>query len=547
MRVPVGRAVHWAVVSWLVALVAACLALAPAAGATVTVAPIPKIHAVKAVYHIKGRSQLLLESLELYGIPGLRRQVSCNHCLRLPTRTSLTHPTPDSTLYSGVNWLLAPGRAVPIGVYRPGQVGRFVRLAAEVGGKPALVFSASGCLESFGHVERCPSDTVAPTPGSVVPPAPTVAPAPAGGASGPTLTVSVGGAGAGTVAGAGISCPTTCSASLASGASATLTAVATAGSTFTGWSGACAGTGACKVTMDGDQKVTASFAAASDDLTVSLAGTGSGTVTGGGISCPSACSKGIAPGAGVSLVAAAASGSTFTGWGGACGGTGACNVTMSGDRSVTATFTLLPHQLTITLAGSGSGTVSGAGISCPGTCTGSYASGSTVTLTASGQNGSSFAGWSGGCTGTGGCSVTMGADQSVTADFTAPAPAPVPPASPPPPTYYVHHVYGTCRDGACGLKVRTAPSVSASVTHVILDGTEVDIVCQATGDLVSNGSASSNIWDRQTDGSWFATATSTRRTWVRGVRRYLTVSPRAPGRAVQSVDREMDQAVGEPD
>jgi hypothetical protein len=99
----------------------------------------------------------------------------------------------------------------------------------------------------------------------------------------------------------------------------------------------------------------------------------------------------------------------------------------------------------------------------------------------------------------------MGADQSVTANFTAPAPAPAPapPSSPPPPpTYYVHHVYGTCRDGACGLKVRTTPSLSASVTHVILDGTEVDVVCQATGDLVSNGSASSNIWDRQTDGSW---------------------------------------------
>jgi hypothetical protein len=166
---------------------------------------------------------------------------------------------------------------------------------------------------------------------------------------------------------------------------------------------------------------------------------------------------------------------------------------MNGDQSVTATFTLGPHQLTVAMAGSGSGTVSGAGITCPGTCTGSYASGSTVTLTAAGQNGSSFAGWSGGCTGTGGCSVTMGADQSVTASFTAPAP---------PPTYYVHHVYGTCRDGACGLEVRTAPNLSASVTHVILDGTEVDIVCQATGDLVSNGSASSNIWDRQTDGSW---------------------------------------------
>jgi hypothetical protein len=40
----------------------------------------------------------------------------------------------------------------------------------------------------------------------------------------------------------------------------------------------------------------------------------------------------------VTLTAAAASGSTFTGWSGACTGTGACSVTMSAAQSVTATF-----------------------------------------------------------------------------------------------------------------------------------------------------------------------------------------------------------------
>lgn len=74
--------------------------------------------------------------------------------------------------------------------------------------------------------------------------------------------------------------------------------------------------------------------------------------------------------------------------------------------------------------------------------------------------------------------------------------------SAPPASYYIHHVTGTCRDGACGLKVHTAPSLSAPVTHVIPDGSEVDIVCQAMGDTVSNGYYSSAVWDRQTDGSW---------------------------------------------
>ncbi|WP_343405069.1 hypothetical protein [Caldilinea sp.] len=41
----------------------------------------------------------------------------------------------------------------------------------------------------------------------------------------------------------------------------TLTASQTTGSTFTGWSGACTGTGACIISMVIDQNVTATFAA----------------------------------------------------------------------------------------------------------------------------------------------------------------------------------------------------------------------------------------------------------------------------------------------
>jgi hypothetical protein len=228
---------------------------------------------------------------------------------------------------------------------------------------------------------------------------------------------------------------------------------------------------------------------------VTIAGGGSGTVTGAGISCPPTCSTRLAPGTAVSLVAGAASGSTFAGWTGACTGTAPCNLTLNAAQSVTATFTLVPHQLTVTIAGSGSGSVTGDGISCPGTCSADYASGTALTLTPAPANGSTFDGWSGACSGTGPCDLTMNADQSATAMFSPPPP-------PPPPAFYVHHVYGTCRDGACGLKVRTAPSLSAPITHVIGDGTEVDVVCQATGDLVSNGHASSSVWDRQTDGSW---------------------------------------------
>jgi hypothetical protein len=157
-------------------------------------------------------------------------------------------------------------------------------------------------------------------------------------------------------------------------------------------------------------------------LSVTLAGTGSGSVgsTPAGIACPGTCSAKYTSGTMVTLTATAASGSTFTGWSGACTGTGSCAVTMSAAKSVTATFNAVTFQLSVTLAGTGSGTVSStpAGINCPGTCSTNFNSGTSVMLNPTAASGSSFAGWSGACTGTGSCSVTMSAAKSVTATFT---------------------------------------------------------------------------------------------------------------------------------
>jgi hypothetical protein len=77
------------------------------------------------------------------------------------------------------------------------------------------------------------------------------------------------------------------------------------------------------------------------------------------------------------------------------------------------------HQLTVTV--NGPGTVSGNGISCPGTCTASYPTGTTVMLQASPDAGANFSGWSGDCSGTSGCTLDMNADHSVNADFTTPS------------------------------------------------------------------------------------------------------------------------------
>ena len=168
-------------------------------------------------------------------------------------------------------------------------------------------------------------------------------------------------------------------------------------------------------------------------LSVTSAGAGSGVVSSSpaGISCGADCSEPYASGTVVTLTATPASGSTFAGWSGACSGTGACSVTMSAARSVTASFTTTAaasYTLGVIRSGSGSGTVSSspAGISCGADCSEPYASGSVVALTATPASGSSFAGWSGACSGTGACSVTMSAARSVTASFITTAPPPTP-------------------------------------------------------------------------------------------------------------------------
>ena len=86
-------------------------------------------------------------------------------------------------------------------------------------------------------------------------------------------------------------------------------------------------------------------------------------------------------------------------------------------------------SLTVNKAGNGSGTVSStpAGINCGSDCFESYAKGTSVTLTATPATGSTFGGWSGGCSGTGKCTIIANTTLSITATFntsTASPPSP---------------------------------------------------------------------------------------------------------------------------
>jgi alpha-tubulin suppressor-like RCC1 family protein len=81
-----------------------------------------------------------------------------------------------------------------------------------------------------------------------------------------------------------------------------------------------------------------------------------------------------------------------------------------------------PSQaLNVALAGTGAGTVGGAGgILCPPNCGSRYPQGQVETLRAAAGAGTGFAGFSGPCTGTGTCQVSLGQDQTVTATFGLP-------------------------------------------------------------------------------------------------------------------------------
>jgi hypothetical protein len=91
------------------------------------------------------------------------------------------------------------------------------------------------------------------------------------------------------------------------------------------------------------------------------------------------------------------------------------------------------YTVTVTLAGSGGGTVVGGGtINCPGVCSeASYSSGAPLSLTATPNAYSLFGGWTGDCASAGTsstCLMTVTADTNIGATFNAVPTGPLPTA-----------------------------------------------------------------------------------------------------------------------
>ena len=118
----------------------------------------------------------------------------------------------------------------------------------------------------------------------------------------------------------------------------TVTATPNPGWSFTGWSGACSGSGACSMVMDGAKSVVAGFE--HPPVTLTASASAGGTVSPSG-------QKSYAYGTQVTVSATKNSGYNFTGWTGACSGAGTCAITMDGDKSVTANFSEQEQRVTV--------------------------------------------------------------------------------------------------------------------------------------------------------------------------------------------------------
>ena len=233
-----------------------------------------------------------------------------------------------------------------------------------------------------------------------------------------SLTVVRGGSGTVISVPAGIiDCGTTCSVSnLTSGSQVTLTASPALGFRLAGWDG-CNSTNNndCIVNITNSSRVVgATFSSVppqvgSHSLIVKKEGLGTGVVTSApaGISCGSGagCIVSFAQGSNITLTASPDSGSSFAG----CINSDSVNFinntcvisNLSAPRIVTVIFSDSPpqvgsHSLTVKKEGLGTGVVTSApaGISCGSGagCIVSFAQGSNITLTASPDSGSSFAG-----------------------------------------------------------------------------------------------------------------------------------------------------------
>ncbi|MBK8012006.1 MAG: hypothetical protein IPK13_11705 [Deltaproteobacteria bacterium] len=252
------------------------------------------------------------------------------------------------------------------------------------------------------------------------------------------LSVQRSGDGAGVVRSeAAIDCGDLCEVQLPAETTVELRATPSAGSTFRGWSGACAGMNeTCTVLMDRARSVTASFNRNLVELTVSVLGDGEGVVQSADatIACPPDCAASYPEGESVTLsVTPNTATSVFEGWSGACSGANGCSVRLT-EPNTSVVATLSRTRISVSVAGLGSGavTMSPGGIRCTTSCSRAFPNNTQVTLTAEPLGHDMFEGWSGACSGATGrtCQVTVRGVVTTAVSFRKPRVPIVPNSNP---------------------------------------------------------------------------------------------------------------------
>lgn len=244
-------------------------------------------------------------------------------------------------------------------------------------------------------------------------------------------------------AGNGVAATGTCRVSVPHGTSLTLRASVATTSRFNGWAGACVRAGesaSCEITADRAVLVRAVFAAGRELFVEAGAGDGEGRVVGpNGLDCvvrgatTTGTCRVLFPGEQASLVATAATSprrQSFSGWDGACTGTATtCVVRLTSGRSTVRPRFHDEQRLVLNVGGAGAGQVTAPSVSLAcalavggrvsGVCAASEPWGTTVTLQATPDARSAFAGWGGECQSVSGltCVARLTAARRVTATF----------------------------------------------------------------------------------------------------------------------------------
>lgn len=171
------------------------------------------------------------------------------------------------------------------------------------------------------------------------------------------------------------------------------------------------------------------------NILVEKDGTGAGTVTSNpsAINCGLKCNANFSEGSSITLAAKAQPGSVFTSWSGACTGTeDTCQVTVTGDLTITASFFLAnfsEHKLRVArkkMRRGDGGIISNDGsITCTQdtkNCSAEFSHGTYVTLVPQVIYPNTFMGWlpSGVCPGTDQCTVVMDEARRIKGVFMGP-------------------------------------------------------------------------------------------------------------------------------